>query len=106
VLATKSLREFDAESQNYSIESRNNVIAGKIVCIIATVISSLYIVIAIVLLFVYQINFSKILKDKFNEVKERQEQTSDSIKNARLKDTINTETDSTYYDSIKVEEIK
>ena len=106
VLAAKSLREFDAESQNYSIESRNNVIAGKIVCIIATVISSLYIVIAIVLLLVYQINFSKILKDKFNEVKERQEQNSDSIKNGKVKDTINTETDSTYYDSIKVEEIK
>lgn len=105
VLAVKSLREFDADSQKYSIESRKNVVAGKIVCIVATVISSLYIVTAIVLLLVYQISFSKILKDKFKEVKEMQEQTSDSISNAKLKDTINTETDS-YYDSIKVEEIK
>ena len=106
VLASKSLREFDADSKNYSIESRNNVIAGKIICIIATVISSLYIVIAVVLLLVYQINFSKILKEKFNEIKERQEQSSDSIKNERLKDTINIDTDSTYYDSVRVEEIK
>ena len=105
VIATKSLREFDADSQKYSIESRNNVIAGKIVCIVATVISSLYILTAIVLLLVYQISFSKILKDKFDEVKEKREQT-DSIKDTRLKDTIYKETDSTYYDSIRVEEIK
>jgi predicted membrane protein len=106
VMASKSLREFDADSQNYSIESRNNVIAGKIVCIIGTVLSSLYIVIAVVLLLVYQINFSKVLKEKFDEIKERQEQSSDSIKNERLKDTINIDTDSTYYDSVRVEEIK
>lgn len=106
VLASKSLREFDADSKNYTIESRNNVIAGKIICIIATVISSLYIVIAVVLLLVYQINFSKILKEKFSEIKERQEQSSDSIKNERLKDTINIDTDSTYYDPVRVEEIK
>ena len=106
VLASKSLREFDADSKNYTIESRNNVIAGKIICIIATVISSLYIVIAVVLLLVYQINFSKILNEKFNEIKERQEQSSDSIKNERLKDTINIDTDSTYYDPVRVEEIK
>ena len=106
VMASKSLREFDADSQNYSIESRNNVVAGKIVCIIGTVISSLYIIIAVVLLLVYQINFSKILKEKFDEIKEKQEQSSDSIKDGRLKDTINIDTDSTYYDSVRVEEIK
>ncbi|WP_395044056.1 CCC motif membrane protein [Flavobacterium sp.] len=111
VMAIKSLNEFDANPENYSIQSRKNVYAAKIICIIGTVLSSLYIVMLLVALFFYQINLSDKFKDIYNQSKEIREQSSDSVMLNGGKDEIYIENDSIYIDtnytdSIKTEVIK
>jgi hypothetical protein len=102
VLAVKSLKEFDQYPDNFSIQSRKNVYAGKIVCLIGLVLSALFIVIYAVVFVLYQVNFADKVKEIYQEGRERQYQTQDTIYNQSIEDTIS-QSDSVYIDSVKIE---
>ncbi|WP_396192493.1 CCC motif membrane protein [Flavobacterium sp.] len=102
VLAVKSLKEFDQYPDNFSIQSKKNVYAGKIVCLIGLVLSALFIVIYAVVFVLYQVNFADKVKEIYQEGRERQYQTQDTIYNQSIEDTIS-QSDSVYIDSVKIE---
>lgn len=102
VLAVKSLKEFDQYPDNFSNQSRKNVYAGKIVCLIGLVLSALFIVIYAVVFVLYQVNFADKVKEIYQEGRERQYQTQDTIYNQSIEDTIS-QSDSVYIDSVKIE---
>ena len=103
VLAVNSLKEFDANSENYSIQSRKNVYAAKIICIIGIVLSSIYIVMAVAFFAYKGGNLSKMILDKYYEAKENQHKVEDTSAIKITIDTTNKKTDSIYSDSINVE---
>ncbi len=111
ILAIKSLNEFNSNPENYSVQSRNNVNSAKIICIIGTALSALYLLIILVALLFYQINLSDKFKEIYNNAKEVREQSTDSIVLDKsfedldsYKDSIHIDTNNT--NSIKIEEIK
>lgn len=82
VSANKSLNEFYLNPENYISESRSNVNAGKIVCIIGVVLSSILILISVVF-FAFQGQYlSKKILEKYYESKEVQHQVeiNDTVK--------------------------
>ena len=105
VLANKSLSEYDQFPESYSHQSRKNVYAGKVLSIIGTVLSSVITILFLVVLFFYQMSFSSIIKDKFEKFRNKRD-TIDSIYIKQSNDGIYEEKDTTYTDSIKIEEIK
>lgn len=103
VLAVKSLNEFDLNSENYSVQSRKNVYAAKIICIVGIVLSAIYIIIAVVFFALEGGDLSKKILEKYYEAKETQYKIDHTSATKKPIDTINKETDSIYSDSIKVE---
>ena len=103
VLAVKSLKEFDQYPDNFSIQSRKNVYAGKIVCLIGLVLSALFIVIYAVVFVLYQVNFADKVKEIYQEGRERQYQTQDTIYNQSIEEDTISQSDSVYIDSVKIE---
>lgn len=82
VSANKSLNEFYLNPENYISESRSNVNAGKIVCIIGVILSSILILISVVF-FAFQGQYlSKKILEKYYESKEVQHQVeiNDTVK--------------------------
>ena len=103
VLAVKSLKEFDQYPDNFSIQSRKNVYAGKIVCLIGLVLSALFIVIYAVVFVLYQVNFVDKVNEIYQEGRERQYQTQDTIYNQSIEEDTISQSDSVYIDSVKIE---
>lgn len=103
VFAVKSLNEFDAYPDNFSVQSRKNVYAGKIVCLIGIILSAIFIIIYAVVFALYQVNFADKFKEIYQEGREQQYKTEDTIYNQSIEEeTINT-SDSVYIDSVKIE---
>ena len=64
VLSIKSLKEYEANPTVYSRQSRQNVYVGKIICLIATILSSLYFVVIVFAVVVYQVSLSDVFKNE------------------------------------------
>lgn len=82
VSANKSLNEFYLNPENYISESRGNVNAGKIVCIIGVVLSSILILISLVF-FAFQGQYlSKKILEQYYKSKEAPHQVkiNDTVK--------------------------
>jgi predicted membrane protein len=105
VLATKSLKEYDQSPENYSHQSRQNVYIGKILSLIGTILSGIFLLVIVLFLLVYQMSFTTLLKEKFEEARNNDRQT-DSTYIKKEVDGMYEEKDTTYTDSITVEEIK
>ena len=103
VLAVKSLKEFDQYPDNFSIQSRKNVYAGKIVCLIGLILSALFILIYALAFALYQVNFVDKFKEIYQEGRERQYQTQDTIYNQSIEEDTISQSDSVYIDSVKIE---
>jgi uncharacterized membrane protein len=101
VLANKSLKEFDANPESYSIQSRKNVYAGKVLSIVGIAMSGLYVVLAACFFIFMGSNFSGEIMKKFKEMREKQERMEDSIATKKSDVEINVETDTIYSDSIQ-----
>jgi hypothetical protein len=82
VSANKSLNEFYLNPENYISESRSNVNAGKIVCIIGVILSSILILISVVFFAFQRQYLSKKILEKYYESKEVQHQVeiNDTVK--------------------------
>lgn len=99
VLSIKSLKEYEINPTNYSPQSYQNVYVAKIVCVIATILSSLYFIVILVVVVIYQVSLFDVFKNKIGE--ENNLQNKDSIfwnKENYNNDSIYT--DSTFVDSI------
>ena len=99
VLANKSLNEFNNNSENYSPDSKSNVNAGKIICIIGVVLSSIFILISVVFFAFEGQNLSKKILEKYYESKEIQHhiEVQDTVKTKQISN------DSTRVDSTNVD---
>jgi ABC-type phosphate transport system permease subunit len=104
VIANKSLNEFNANSENYSIQSKNNVSTGKIICIIATVISSLFVLFYIAYLAFFGSVFTKEVMEKYYKNNFEKQKIEDTLSTKNYDEKI--EEDSLYIDTLKVEQIK
>jgi len=103
ILSVKSLNEFDSNSENYSVQSRKNVFAGKVLSIIGLAFSVLYILIVLGFLIFKGQNITNEILKKYYESKEIQTKLEDSIQKIKIIDNHNQEADSIYSDSISVE---
>lgn len=89
VLANKSLNEFNMNSENYSLQSRSNVTAGKIICIIGVVLSSIFILVYAAFFIFEGQDISKKILEKYYESKEVQHQVIDTTSDKQVsKDTL------------------
>jgi hypothetical protein len=89
VLANKSLNEFNMNSENYSLQSRSNVNAGKIICIIGVVLSSIFILVYAAFFIFEGQDISKKILEKYYESKEIQHQAVDTTSDKEVsKDTL------------------
>lgn len=100
VLSIKSLKEYEINPTNYSPQTYQNVYVAKIVCLIATILSSLYFVVILIAVVIYQVSLFDIFKNKIEEEKN----------NLKIKDSIfwnkeNYNNDSIYTDSTFVDSI-
>jgi uncharacterized membrane protein len=103
VLSVKSLKEYDVDPSIYSPQSRQNVYIAKIICLITTILSSLYFIVIVFAVFIYQVSFSDLVNNKIEEIKNQkfndsiyvEEQTEQNYSNDSLY------IDSTFVDSIK-----
>lgn len=103
VFAVKSLKEFDEYPDNFSVQSRKNVYAGKIVCLIGIILSALFIIIYAVVFAIYQVNFADKFKEIYREGREQQYKTEDTIYNQSIEEETINASDSVYIDSVKIE---
>ena len=69
VLSVKSLKEYDVDPSIYSPQSRQNVYIAKIICLITTILSSLYFIVIVFAVFIYQVSFSDLVNNKIEEIK-------------------------------------
>lgn len=103
VLSVKSLKEYDVDPSIYSPQSRQNLYIAKIICLITTILSSLYFIVIVFAVFIYQVSFSDLVNNKIEEIKNQkfndsiylEEQTEQNYSNDSLY------IDSTFVDSIK-----
>ena len=76
-------------SENYSLQSRSNVNAGKIICIIGVVLSSIFILIYAAFFIFEGQDISKKILEKYYESKEIQHQVVDTTSEKEVsKDTL------------------
>jgi len=102
VTASNSLKEYYSNPDVYSLQSKQNVYAAKIICIIGTVISALFILAFVCVFFIYQISLSEVFKEKIKEINNRK--VNDSLFYNESINEYNTK-DSIYRDSTSVDTI-
>lgn len=103
VLSIKSLKEYEANPTVYSHQSQQNVYVGKIICLITTILSTIYFIIVVFAVVFYQLSLSDLFKNKIEQ-----------IRNQEIKDSIyldkeieeNYSNDSIYIDTTFVDSIK
>lgn len=102
VTASNSLKEYYANPDVYSHQSKQNVNAAKIICIIGTIISALFILVFALVFFIYQISLSEVFKEKIEEINNKKVNDSlfynESINEYNTNDSIYR--DSTYVDTV------
>ncbi|WP_298116391.1 CCC motif membrane protein [Flavobacterium sp.] len=102
VSASNSLKEYYSNPEVYSLQSKQNVYAAKIICIIGTIISALFILAFAFVFFIYQISISDVFKEKIEEINNRKVNDSlfynESINEYNTNDSIYK--DSTYVDTV------
>ncbi len=102
VNASNSLKEYYSNPDVYSNQSKENVYAAKIVCIIGTIISALFILAFAFVFFIYQISLSDVFKEKFEGINNKKVNDSlyfdESINKYNTNDSIYS--DSTYVDTL------
>ena len=64
ILSIISLKEYEANPTVYSRQSQQNVYVGKIICLITTILSSLYFVVIVFAVVVYQVSLSDVFKNE------------------------------------------
>lgn len=102
VTASNSLKDYYTNPDLYSNQSKQNVYAAKIICIIGTVISALFILVFAFVFFIYQISLSDVFKEKIEEINNRK--TNDSLLYNESINEYNTN-DSIYKDSTYVDTV-
>jgi hypothetical protein len=102
VSASNSLKEYYSNSDVYSNQSKQNVYAAKIVCIIGIIISALFILAFAFVFFIYQISLSDVFKEKIEEINNKKVNDSlyfnESINKYNTNDSVYS--DSTYVDTL------
>jgi Kef-type K+ transport system membrane component KefB len=102
VLAINSLKDYNANSQDYSPQSRKNVSIGKILCIIGIILSTIAIIFFVVLIALNKdSSFTKWNNNFDFKSIEREFKKQDSIIKHQNNNLI--QTDSTYQDSLELE---
>ncbi|WP_333807577.1 CCC motif membrane protein [Flavobacterium sp.] len=103
VLSIKSLKEYEANPTVYSHQSQQNVYVGKIICLITTILSTIYFIIVVFAVVFYQLSLSDLFKNKIEQI--RNQEIKDSI---YLDEEIeeNYSNDSIYIDTTFVDSIK
>ncbi|UGS23778.1 CCC motif membrane protein [Flavobacterium channae] len=103
VLSIKSLKDYDADPSIYSPQSKQNVYVAKIICLITTILSSLYFIVIVVAVVFYQVGISDVFKNKLEKLNNTQ--INDSIyMEEEIEEIYNNDSvyiDSTFVDSIK-----
>ena len=77
ILSIKSLKEYELNPTNYSRQTYQNVYVAKIVCLVATILSSLYFIVILVMVVIYQVSLLDAFKNVIEEKK--YQQINDSI---------------------------
>ena len=105
ILSIKSLKEYEANPTVYSRQSQQNVYVGKIICLIATILSSLYFVVIVFAVVVYQVSLSDVFKNELKNIKNQEINDSISIEEEIKENYYNDSlyVDSTFVDSIQAE---
>lgn len=103
VLAVKSLQDYNENPSNYSHNSQQNVYIAKIICLITTILSSLYFVVIVVAIVIYQVSFSDLFNNKIEQI--RNQKFNDSI-HLEKETEQNYNNDSIYIDSTSVDSIR
>jgi hypothetical protein len=102
VTASNSLKEYYSNPDVYSHQSKQNVNAAKIICIIGTILSALFILAFAFVFFIYQVSLSDLFKEKIEEINNRKVNDSlfynESINEYNTNDSIYQ--DSTYVDTV------
>ena len=103
VLSIKSLNDYAANPTIYAPQSRQNVYVAKIICLITTILSSLYFIVMLVMVVIFQVGFSDVFKNKLEDL--NNQQINDSIyMEEQIEEIYNNDSvyiDSTFVDSIK-----
>lgn len=100
ILSIKSLKEYEANPTVYSRQSQQNVYVGKIICLITTILSSLYFVVIVFAVVVYQVSLSDVFKNELKNIKNQEINDSISMEEEIKENYYN---DSLYVDSIQAE---
>ena len=103
ILSIKSLKEYETNPTVYSRQSQQNVYVGKIICLITTILSSLYFVVIVFAVVVYQVSLSDVFNNELKNTKNQEINDSISME-AELKE--NYYNDSLYIDSTLVDSIQ
>ena len=105
ILSIKSLKEYEANPTVYSRQSQQNVYVGKIICLITTILSSLYFVVIVFAVVVYQVSLSDVFKNELKNIKNQEINDSISIEEEIKENYYNDSlyVDSTFVDSIQAE---
>ncbi|WP_298397141.1 CCC motif membrane protein [Flavobacterium sp.] len=102
VTATNSLKDYYANPDVFSHQSKQNVYTAKIICIIGTVVSALFILAFAAAFMIYQISLSDLFKEKIEEINSNKANDSlfnnESVIEYKINDSIYK--DSTYVDSL------
>jgi uncharacterized membrane protein YesL len=103
ISSNTSLKEYYSNPEVYSHQSRQNVFAAKIICIIGTIISGIVIIVFAALFLFYQISLSDVFKEKIKEINNKKI-TKDSLifNDSVIKYDVN---DTIYRDSIYLDTI-
>lgn len=105
ILSIKSLKEYEANPTVYSRQSQQNVYVGKIICLITTILSSLYFVVIVFAVVVYQVSLSDVFKNELNNIQNQEINDSismeEEIKENYYNDSLHI--DSTFVDTIQAE---
>ncbi|GAA4760267.1 MULTISPECIES: hypothetical protein [Flavobacterium] len=99
ILSIKSLKEYELNPTNYSRQTYQNVYVAKIVCLVATILSSLYFIVVLVMVAIYQVSLLDAFKNKIEEKKNQE--INDSI----LRYKQNYQNNSLYIDSTDVDSL-
>ncbi len=103
ILSIKSLKEYETNPTVYSRQSQQNVYVGKIICLITTILSSLYFVVIVFAVVVYQVSLSDVFNNELKNTKNQEINDSISME-AEIKE--NYYNDSLYIDSTLVDSIQ
>ncbi len=99
ILSIKSLKQYELNPTNYSRQTYQNVYVAKIVCLVATILSSLYFIVVLVMVAIYQVSLLDAFKNKIEEKKNQE--INDSI----LRYKQNYQNNSLYIDSTDVDSL-